>query len=294
MPCIAEALAFGWDKLKSGGIAAPGLDASLLLAEVLHVTREKLRLLEGETLKEEDYRLFRICLDRRLSGECTAWILGRREFWGLDFLVGPDVLVPRPDTEILVERALEELASMEGPLRVLDLCTGSGAVAVALKHERPGMDLWGSDISEKALALARTNADRLLSKILQSKGVNPRINFVLGDLFAPFKAADPFSLIVSNPPYVRSGDIPRLDIEVRLEPRIALDGGDDGLALIRRIIGEAPYYLERGGSLLLEAESRQMGQIGELLKKRGFTDISLSQDLSGLDRVISARFGGAA
>jgi release factor glutamine methyltransferase len=287
MPSIAEALALGRERLKACGIDTPGLDASLLLAELLDTTREKLLITEHEILEEGSFRRFLQYLDRRASGESIAWIRGRREFRGLDFLVGPDVLVPRPDTEILVEAALKKVKQLENPggksLKALDLCTGSGAVAVALKHEKPDLELWGSDISPKALDIARTNAERLLPE--------NSIRFLMADLFALPSNTGPFSLIVSNPPYVASAEITGLSREVQREPRLALDGGNDGLDLIRRIINEAPDHLETGGYLLLEADPREMGEIARLLKNRGFGDISLEQDLAGLDRVVSASFG---
>jgi release factor glutamine methyltransferase len=213
--------------------------------------------------------------------------LGRKEFWGLDFMITPHVLVPRPDTEILVEAALNFLdRNGKIPGKVLDLCTGSGAVAIAIKHQRPGLEVYGSDISGPALETARVNAGTLLPK-----GQEPA--FFPGDLFS---ALDPkaswraFSVITANPPYVASGDIAGLAPEVRQEPRAALDGGEDGLNIIRRIVKEAPDYLVPGGGLFLEADPRQMPAIAAMLQNRGYGDISVRKDLAGLDRVISACF----
>jgi release factor glutamine methyltransferase len=215
-----------------------------------------------------------------MAGECTAYILGRKEVRGLDFTVTPDVLVPRPDTETLVEAAL---AIGKGQyLAVLDLCTGSGAVAIALKHESPSMEVYASDISPKALTIARENARRIL-------GTGEIIHFLEADLFTPLSLSRfprPFSLITANPPYIASGEIAGLAREVRGEPLLALDGGEDGLGLIRRIITEAPAFLLPGGSLLMEADPRQMALITLILKKKGYRDIRTYQDLSGQDRVI--------
>jgi release factor glutamine methyltransferase len=276
---IQEALSEGTARLKAGGIETPALDAALLLAGILHTTRSALILAAPTPLPDETRRRFTQALDRRLSGECTAYILGRREFYGLDFTVTPDVLVPRPDTETLVEAALTMRNEKLGMRNVLDLCTGSGAVAIALKHERPALEVYASDISAKALAIAKKNARRLL-------GSANAIHFLEGDLFDPLLIPAHFSLITANPPYVASGEIAALAPEVRGEPLPALDGGPDGLDLIRRIIAEAPAHLLPGGSLLMEADPRQMAAITLILSEKGYRDIRIYQDLSGQDRVI--------
>jgi release factor glutamine methyltransferase len=313
------------------------LDASLLLAEVLNVSRSSLIAADSRPLDETSLAAFRALVKRRLSGECVAYILGRKEFYGLDFQVNPAVLVPRPDTETLVEAALasiEEIKKLaianqplrvldcmrrtegsetntlpkqepvrvldcmrrtEGsetntlpkqePVRVLDLCTGSGAVAVVLKHTLPELEVWATDISVEALAVARANAARLLPP--------DSIHFCHGDLFGALPS--PFRLIVSNPPYVPTAEIAGLTPEVRGEPLLALDGGDDGLAVISRIISGAPQFLSSGGILLLEADPRQMKRIAALLQQAGgplvgFRDIQTRRDLSGAERVIEAKF----
>jgi release factor glutamine methyltransferase len=196
----------------------------------------------------------------------------------MDFAVTPDVLVPRPDTEILVEAALEALSRMEQepPPVLLDLCAGSGAVAIALQHELPFLKVYAADISPKALAMARKNAERLLAG---------SICFLEGDLFEPVPPMR-FDLITANPPYVASGAMPFLPREVRLEPPLALDGGEDGLDLIRRIVEGAPAFLRSGGRLIMEADPRQMPAIARMLAKKGYRDIRAHQDLSGLDRAI--------
>jgi release factor glutamine methyltransferase len=193
-------------------------------------------------------------------------------------MVSPDVLVPRPDTETLVEAALRKAGQGgSGNRRLLDLCTGSGAAAVALKHELPGWEVWASDISPKALDIARANAE----KILGSPGA---IRFVHSDLFNTFDASDAFgpslrfSLIVTNPPYLKRDEIETLAPEVRMEPRIALDGGEDGLELIRRIVPQAARRLSRGGSLLMEADPGQMGAITVILQEHRFINVELYKD----------------
>jgi release factor glutamine methyltransferase len=259
-------------------VESPGLDAALLLAFVLTTTREKLILMDTEPLDGAAAEEFGRALERRIGGECAAYILGHREFWGLDFAVTPDVLVPRPDTETLVEAALAVLsrAGKDPPPALLDLCTGSGAVAIALQHESPRLKVYAADISPKALAIARKNAERLLAD-------SPC--FLEGDLFEPVPKIR-FDLITANPPYVPSAEIPLLPRELRFEPPLALDGGADGLDLIRRIAEDAPAFLRSGGRLIMEADPRQMPAIARILTKKGYRDIRLHQDLSGADRAI--------
>jgi release factor glutamine methyltransferase len=288
---IGDALREGAERLRSAGAESPGLDAALLLAFALKTTREKLILMDGALLDNHRAVDFGRLLDRRLAGECAAYILGFKEFWGLDFAVTPDVLVPRPDTETLVEAALAALspfaalspaeqAGRPSPA-LLDLCTGSGAVAIALKHELPFLEAYATDISPTALAIARKNAARLLGE----GGAGGPLHFLEGDLF---QAVPPlrFDLITANPPYLRSSEIPGLPREVRFEPPLALDGGEDGLDLARRILEAAPAFLKSGGRLLMEADPRQMPALALIVTKKGYRDLRLHRDLSGSDRVI--------
>jgi len=290
---IREALAEGTAFLAATGIDTPGLDSSLLLAEVLNKNRSMLIAAGNDTVPPSKIAAFRKLIKRRQSGECTAYILGKKEFYGLEFLVNPSVLVPRPDTELLVETALAKVASNRKqvtdklPLRVLDLCTGSGAIAIALKHAMPKLAVWATDISAEALATAKTNAARLLPP--------NSIHFCHGDLFDALRNDNEqqslltahYSLITGNPPYIPSAEIPSLAPEVRMEPALALDGGSDGLDVIRKIVSRAPEFLCAGGCLLLEADPRQMTVIADLYKEAGFSDIQTYKDLSGRDRVIN-------
>jgi release factor glutamine methyltransferase len=289
---ITETLAGGTKILRTSGIDSPGLDASLLLAETLGLSREQLIRRGPDPLREAESRRFFRLIDRRSAGECTAYILGRKEFRGLDFLVNPAVLVPRPDTETLVETALAVLdAPRPAPPRsLLDLCTGSGAVAVALKHERPETEVFASDISPEALETARINSARLLgtgSKQTGRQSPPPALTFIPSDLFAQISCR--FHLITANPPYVKTGELAGLPREVKREPRLALDGGEDGLDHIRAIIAGAPDHLFPGSVLLLEADPRQMPLIVSLLETQGFRDIQTYKDLSGAERVIGGR-----
>ncbi|MDR0583444.1 MAG: peptide chain release factor N(5)-glutamine methyltransferase [Treponema sp.] len=300
---IRETLTEGSAVLKSADIENPALDASLLLAEVLGLSRASLMAAGQDMIPQERLVVFRRLIERRRNRECVAYILGRKEFRGLEFKVNPAVLVPRPDTETLVETAImkielfkNEAAPNAGPVQVFDLCTGSGAIAIALKNEMPELEVWASDISAGALETAVSNAVRLLPE--------SSICFCQGDLFdalssppipsgsAPVAAGGHpplFSLIAANPPYIPSAKIKTLPPEVQKEPLPAIDGGGDGLDIIRNIITKAPDFLRAGASLLLEADPGEMQSIGSLLAEEGFFDIQTYKDLSGLERVI----GGA-
>jgi release factor glutamine methyltransferase len=291
---IREALAEGSADLKAGGIESPSLDASLLLAHILNTTRTALLAKGTDAIADDALASFRALIQRRLNGECAAYILGKKEFRGLEFFVNKSVLVPRPETETLVETAVNTLNKQRADSkRVLDLCTGSGAIAVSIKSEMPKAQVWATDLSDQALETAKTNAARLLP--------DSAIRFFQGDLFEalPFNtlsedappdntpSAEKFSVIVSNPPYIPSGEIKTLAAEVRNEPLIALDGGRTGLEIIERIIKDAPSYLVKGGALLLEtAGAKQTEKIAVLLEKRGFININIYKDLSGQERVI--------
>ena len=296
---VRETLVQGSSVLKASGIESASLDASLLLAEIMGINRAALIASGTRQLADEELDKFNALIRRRQSGECTAYILEKKEFYGLEFSVNPAVLVPRPDTETLVEIACKKLeqwskspgaAPGRGNLRVLDLCTGSGAVAIALKHQMPELEVWAADISAQAMEIAEANAECLRG--VQSSSVH----FRRGNLFdalvsggANGQEPEPvplFSLIVSNPPYIPSPEISSLAREVQNEPRLALDGGCDGLDIIRTIVKKAPAFLYAGGALLLEADPRQMESVAALLEQAGFVDVQTYPDLSGRQRVI--------
>ncbi|HEY1372637.1 MAG TPA: peptide chain release factor N(5)-glutamine methyltransferase [Candidatus Binatia bacterium] len=279
---IASALKNATTQLAASDIDSARLDAEILLGEALGTDRGRLFLNDLE-LPDAALARFRALVARRAGGEPVSYITGRREFWSLDFIVTPAVLTPRPETELLVEIALKLIVSKAAP-RILDLGTGSGAIAVALAKEIPGAEIVATDIFREALAIARANARR--------HGVDNRIRFFAGDLLAPVAAmTGGFDLIVSNPPYIRRADIAALPRDVRdYEPRIALDGGADGRDFYRRIAREAPDYLSAGGFAAVEIGAGMSADVARLFADAGFADVRIEKDLAGLERVVSASF----
>jgi release factor glutamine methyltransferase len=266
-------------------LAASGLDAldaQVLLAHVTGRDRAWLAARADELLAEEFEAPFAALVARRQAGEPIAYLTGTREFWGLPLLVSPAVLIPRPETETLVEIALERLPA-DRALRVLDLGTGSGAVALALARERPAASVVATDDSEAALAIARENARRLSVA---------NVKFVQSDWYdglAAIASATRFDLIVSNPPYVAAGDPHLAQGDLRFEPPAALSPGGEGLQAIRRIIAGASAWLVPGGSLAFEHGYDQAAQVRELLATAGWQDIEVRRDLAGIERVSVAR-----
>ena len=280
-------------------IDTPELDAALLLAETLHISREELILRGDESIAEAESAHYISFLERRRSGECIAYILGRKEFRGLEFTVNSTVLVPRPETEILLETALDYIDSLAErevcSTSVLDLCTGSGALAVSLKSERPFLHVTATDVSGEALEIAAHNAARLLEdrqRFSDGHSVDfiQNIRFIQSDLFESIdKQNEKFNIIISNPPYIPTEKLSALAPELQMEPRLALDGGVDGMALIRKIISRTRDHLLPGGVLMLEAAPEQMPEIKTLLENNRFGDVTVRKDLARRERVISGR-----
>jgi release factor glutamine methyltransferase len=271
-------------RLSAAGIESGARDAEVLLAHALGVGREQVIARTDEPVDDRRAKTYEQLLLRRLEREPTAYITGAREFWSLVFHVTPDVLIPRPETELLVEIALE-LARQRGsgaPLRIVDVGTGSGAIAVALASELENAKVLATDVSAGALALARANAER--------NHVGKKIRFVEGDLFDAVPRRACYDFIVSNPPYIRSADIAALEPEVRRwEPRAALDGGADGLDFYRRITLRACDYLAPGGVLLVEIGAGT-GEIVERLFQDapGWGRICVYKDYAGRQRAVTA------
>jgi release factor glutamine methyltransferase len=276
---VAVLLSSAIASLAESGAETPRLDAELLLARVLRTTRSVLLAHRNDTVNAEGCAAFAEMICRRAAGESVAVITGHKEFRYLDFIVTGDTLVPRPETETLVEAALEKAAlktKPDGTVSILDLGTGSGAVGLSIKHEAPETHVTLSDMSGAALDVARKNSEKHRLSV----------TLILSALFTNIDRT--FDIIASNPPYVPSDEIAALKKEVRNEPRLALDGGKDGLALIRQIIHESPAHLNGGGYLLLEADPRQMRTIKLLLQEHNYRHITILKDLSGNDRIITA------
>ncbi len=260
------------------GLATPRLDAQLLLADVLARDRVFLYTHFDQPLGPDELARFRALIQRRLGGEPVAYLVGKKEFRSLELAVDARVLVPRPDTETTVDAALALLPAGEGG-RVVDVGTGSGAIALALKKERPALEVLAVERSPDAAAVARANAERL----------GLAIEVVEGDLLAPVAARAPFGLIVSNPPYIPSAQVATLAPEVRKEPIAALDGGADGLEVIRRLVAAAPPLLVPGGALVLEVGAGQASAVAALIAADGRYDAAtITRDLAGIERVVAA------
>ncbi len=276
-----------WDFLKNVGIANAVRETDWLLASALDVPAHML-ILEGARQvsalqAEQAWSLLR----RRAARAPLQYLLGTQEFHGLDIAVTPDVLIPRPETELLVEEALRAVVDRKEPA-IADVGTGSGCIAVALAQARPDVILYALDISAPALAVARRNADR--------HGVGDRIRFIRADLLGAFGEAstETFDVIVSNPPYIPEPEVERLQPEIaRYEPRVALAAGKDGLDFYRRLLREAPPLLKPGGCLIMELGCGQFEAVKQLALQGGaFDAVECCKDAAGIERVFVARQGG--
>ncbi len=275
---LSEACLFGEKRLEEAGVPEAGLNAWLLLEHVSGCTRSRYYAYPQEQLSEKEEREFRKALEQRASRIPLQYITGTQEFMGHSFLVNDQVLIPRQDTEVLVEEALKYL---QPGMRFLDLCTGSGCILLSLLLGCPGAAGTGSDISKGALQTAAKNRERLF----------PEAVLVESDLFHGIDGV--FDMIVSNPPYIRRDEIGNLMEEVRLhEPASALDGHEDGLYFYRRIAKESPSHLRAGGRLYLEIGYDQGITVPELLEERGFCKIEVKKDLAGLNRVVTGVYPG--
>ena len=279
---ILKLLRWTTSYFQSHAIESSRAAAEILLAHVLKINRVDLYVQFDRPMNQTELGAYKSLIKRRVNREPVAYILGRKEFWSLDLTVSPEVLIPRPETECLVEWALERIPRLQkkNPQCILELGTGSGAIVLALASERPGNKFIATDISVGALALARRNAANC-----QLSGV---VSFVCGDWMSPFRTdTDKFDLIVTNPPYIPTDVIEGLQVEITdYEPRLALDGDTDGLACIRQIIHTAITHLAPGGGLMLEIGADQRGAVARLAEEIGhYANISFRKDYSGKDRV---------
>jgi release factor glutamine methyltransferase len=258
------------------------VDAQVLLAHALSRDRGWLIAHAADRLADVDADAFFALVRRRRDGEPVAYLTGRREFWGLDLVVDRAVLIPRPETETLVECVLQRLP-IDRPTRVLDLGTGSGAIALAIARERPLAALWATDRSRTALDVARANAQSLELR---------SVNWVESDWYRDLpREIARFDVIASNPPYVAVGDPYLGEGDLPFEPANALTSGVDGLDALRTIVAGAPDRLLPGGALVVEHGYNQAGAVRELLRDAGFSDLASLRDLAGISRVAAGRFG---
>lgn len=272
------------DDFRSRGIESPRLEAELLLCRALGWNRIRLIVERERELDEEERARFRALVQRRRKREPVAYIMGQREFFGRAFRVDGRVLVPRPDTETLVETALRRTRDDCLFGHLVDLCTGSGNVALSFARERPTWLVRAVDISPGALAVARDNAVRL--------GAAWNVELLLGDLFEPL-GDEPCEVVTANPPYIPSAEIATLPADVRdHEPKLALDGGPDGLDVVRRIVQQASERLTPSGLLAMEIGCDQHVEVSTLMRDAGFDHIEVDRDLAGRPRVVSGRLAG--
>ena len=275
--CIARILRLHVNQLQSTLSLDPGtarIEVQCLLQEVLSVNRAYLLTHPERVLSDDEYARYNALLERRMQGEPIAYLLGEREFFGLNFKVTPATLIPRPDTELLVELALQRIPQ-RGQFFVLDMGTGSGAVALSIAHARPDVEVVAVDASEAALSVARENAQRLNIS---------NVRLLHSDWFAAL-ATERFDLIVSNPPYIEANDAHLSLGDVRFEPLSALVSGADGLDDIRRISAAAGSHLHSGGWLMFEHGYDQSARVRQLMQQAGFTGVASARDLSGIERV---------
>lgn len=291
---IAEAILQGAHRLRQADVPEARREAGSLLGHVLGRDRSFILSHAEDALSDEQAEQFREFVERRAHGEPQQYITGHQEFFGLDFEVTPGVLIPRPETELLVETALKLIREDTAAPYICDVGTGSGCVAIALLHELrkrpdggfPKAHALAIDISPAALRVARRNAAR--------HSLTEQIEFVFSDYFTELDEKDPtqavFDLIVSNPPYVRDGELGSLQTEVRdFEPRLALTAGADGLAVIRRLLRDAVKFLKSGGHFLFEIGFQQSARVEQLIDPKIWTLLRIHEDLQGIPRIVALR-----
>ena len=274
MMVLSDVLRYGEETLQNAGIADAKIDAFTLLEMASGVNRTTYLLYKDHKVNEQQFESYKRLIERRAAHEPCQYIVGKCEFMGFEFEVNPSVLIPRQDTETLVE---EVLKIMPGKSRVLDLCTGSGAIAISLQRYRPDIYPTAVDISGEALNVAVAN----------SRARHCIIDFVQSDLFEALDPNEKFDVIVSNPPYVSDAEYETLMPEVKdHEPALALKAGEKGLDIYERLISDAPSYLKEGGILALEIGCSQAEAVTKLMEAQGFVEIKVVKDLAGLDRVV--------
>lgn len=276
MKALVEVLTATTDFFRSRGIPSPRLDAELLIGHALGLNRVGVYLNFDRPIRDEELEPIRVMVRRRANREPVAWILGKKEFYGRDFIVGPGILVPRPDTETLIEAMLPLLGNAD-PIFVADIGSGSGCIGLTLAAERPGVRLFAVDVSEIALATTKQNVEAL--------GLKDRVAVLRGSLLEPIPAGRVIDWVISNPPYIPTLDLEGLQPEVRdHEPRIALDGGPDGLDVYRRLIPAAAARARVG--IALEVGAGQAVAVAALVREAALPEIAIVRDLGGIERVV--------
>ena len=272
---IKENLEYAIKKLKENDIEECSLKAKLLLSYVLIKPKEFLIINQEKKLSEEEQEKFYRLLEQMIDNVPLQYLVNKQEFYGIEFFINENVLIPQPDTEILVEEVIN-ISNRENKKEILDMCTGSGAIAIALSKNIKNANIIATDISDKALEIAKKNDKE------------NKINFIKSDMFENLKNKK-FDVIVSNPPYIKTDIIKTLSKEVQKEPMLALDGGKDGLNFYRIIINNADKHLNSNGYLCLEIGDDQKEEIIQLLKQKKYKEIYSKKDLSGNDRIVVAR-----
>ena len=277
---VLDLLKWTTEHLNRQGIETARLDAEILLAHALGTSRLDLYLNYEKPVSPSERAIYRELVGKRATQRVpVSQLLGEREFWSLTFQVNADVLTPRPDTEVLVSAALDAMPDLAHAYHVLDLGTGSGAIALAIASERPAVRVTASDVSISALKVARTNADLL--------HLNDRVHFVEGSLFEAVPGQS-FDLVVANPPYIARSERAELPPELSHEPEIALFGGEDGYAVIRPLVNQVGTALIEGGLFLVELDPRQADTVVGWCREAGMSSVSVLHDLAGHARAVSA------
>ncbi|MGB9587099.1 MAG: peptide chain release factor N(5)-glutamine methyltransferase [Armatimonadota bacterium] len=273
-------MAWAVEELKAAAVDTPILDSRVLLCEATDLSKEQLHAHPETIISPEAAQRFREWVNRRIHREPLAYILGRKEFYGLSFEVSPAVLIPRPETEVLVETGIRLIKDLPKP-KVVDIGLGSGAIAISIARQLQSACVYGTETSSEALHISMRNAQRL--------AITHSVCFLEGNLFDPL-AGKLFDLVISNPPYVPSAEIANLQPEVRIyEPRQALDGGPDGLAYYRTMIPQAVHHLNPDGWLAMEVGAGQASEVVGMFTIHGYTDIYTVHDLAGIERVVVGR-----
>ena len=276
---VRKVMSWTTSHFEKNKIDAPRLTTEVLLSHLLSIDRVRLYVDIDRPLEKAELAAYRALIQRRIAGEPTQYLVGYKQFYNRRIAVDPRVLIPRPETELLIEGVLR-LFAPDATAQALDLCTGSGCIAVTLAAERKGFFVTAVDLSPDACEVARGNAEKL--------GVRERVKVLQGDLFAPLPAGEKFALITANAPYVKTGELKGLQKEVQKEPVLALDGGPEGLDVIQRIADGANAWLADGGLLALEIGDAQGPQVKEILVRAGYRDVAIERDLARLDRLAFA------